>query len=326
MSQGNLGALSGLSMLDLFRREVEAQSIVLTGGLLELERGGDAADRLDELMRAAHSLKGAARLVGRTTAVRIAHAMEECLVAVQREHHHPSVPLIDALLAGMDLLNRDAQVSDEALAGWEAAQQPSLDAVLASLSLASAFSEPVQAPTPSDPREGARPLAVASDRAVRVTTDNLNRLMGLAGEALMTSRWLDAFAADMLRLKRLQHRLNQGLERLRDLLPATSLDDRAAGLLMDVRERAADCQRSVAERVADLDVFDRRVDGLATRLYHTVLDCRMRPFSDGTQGLRRMARDVCRELGKSVTLEITVSRRPLTGTSWTNSKRRSTTS
>jgi two-component system sensor histidine kinase and response regulator WspE len=335
MSQMDLGALRGLSMLDLFRQEVDTQSTLLTGGLLELERGGDATDRLEELMRVAHSLKGAARLVGRATAVRIAHAMEECLVAVQRVHHHPSALLIDALLAGMDLLNRDTQVSDEGLAVWEAEQQPTIDAVLASLSLlATALSEPVQAPvasaaapdvataaalpsvgastpTPPDPREGPRPLAVASDRAVRVTTDNLNRLMGLAGEALMTSRWLDAFAADMLRLKRLQRQLNQGLERLRDWLPATSLDDRAAGLLIDVRERAADCQRSVAERVADLDVFDRRVDGLATRLYHTVLDCRMRPFSDGTHGLRRMARDVARELGKSVTLEITGETTPV---------------
>ena len=35
-------------------------------------------------MRAAHSLKGAARIVGLDAAVRVAHAMEDCLVAAQK--------------------------------------------------------------------------------------------------------------------------------------------------------------------------------------------------------------------------------------------------
>ena len=36
-------------------------------------------------MRAAHSLKGAARIVGLDAAVRVAHAMEDCFVARSRE-------------------------------------------------------------------------------------------------------------------------------------------------------------------------------------------------------------------------------------------------
>ena len=35
-------------------------------------------------MRAAHSLKGAARIVGLTVGVRVAHAMEDCFVAAQQ--------------------------------------------------------------------------------------------------------------------------------------------------------------------------------------------------------------------------------------------------
>ena len=42
-----------------------------------------------------------------------------------------------------------------------------------------------------------------------------------------------------------------------------------------------------------------------SRLYHEVLDCRMRLFTDGIQGFRRMARDVAQSLGKQVQLEIT---------------------
>ena len=71
-------------MLDLFREEAETQAQVLTTGLLALERHDAVADQLEACMRAAHSLKGAARIVGLTVGVRVAHAMEDCFVAAQQ--------------------------------------------------------------------------------------------------------------------------------------------------------------------------------------------------------------------------------------------------
>ena len=70
-------------MLDLFRMEAESQTQVLTAGLLALERDPAAADQLEACMRAAHSLKGAARIVGLEAGVSVAHAMEDCFVAAQ---------------------------------------------------------------------------------------------------------------------------------------------------------------------------------------------------------------------------------------------------
>ena len=52
------------SLLELFSLEAEAQTQVLNAGLLALERNPTQADQLEACMRAAHSLKGAARLVG----------------------------------------------------------------------------------------------------------------------------------------------------------------------------------------------------------------------------------------------------------------------
>src|SRR5580692_2181458 len=134
MNQMDQADLGDLSMLELFRMEVEVQSTVLTDCLLELEHDIDTAPRLQELMRAAHSLKGAARIVGRNAAVRIAHAMEDCFVAVQKKERILSVEFIDTLLRGVDLLNRIAQVPDEALKAWEAEQKDAVEAWVASLS------------------------------------------------------------------------------------------------------------------------------------------------------------------------------------------------
>ena len=52
------------SLLELFSLEAEAQTQVLSAGLLALERNPTQADQLEACMRAAHSLKGAARIVG----------------------------------------------------------------------------------------------------------------------------------------------------------------------------------------------------------------------------------------------------------------------
>ncbi|MQT34040.1 Hpt domain-containing protein, partial [Pseudomonas helleri] len=96
------------SLLELFSLEAEAQTQVLNEGLLALERNPTQADQLEACMRAAHSLKGAARIVGVDAGVSVAHVMEDCLVSAQegRLRLHPEH--IDALLQGTDLLMRIA--------------------------------------------------------------------------------------------------------------------------------------------------------------------------------------------------------------------------
>ncbi len=63
--------LSGFSLIELFRAEAESQTQTLSAGLLSLERGDASAATLESLMRAAHSIKGAARIVGLDAAVSV---------------------------------------------------------------------------------------------------------------------------------------------------------------------------------------------------------------------------------------------------------------
>ncbi len=92
----NLGAFS---MWDLFRGEVESQMRVFTDGLLALESGGSAKEHLASTMRAAHSIKGAARIVHLDVAVTLAHSMEDCLVAAQEGALTLDPAAIDVLLS-----------------------------------------------------------------------------------------------------------------------------------------------------------------------------------------------------------------------------------
>ena len=92
------------SLLELFKLEAEAQAQVLNSGLLVLERDPRHAGSLESCMRAAHSLKGAARIVGLDAGVKVAHVMEDCLVEAQEGRLLLSPEHIDALLQGADIL------------------------------------------------------------------------------------------------------------------------------------------------------------------------------------------------------------------------------
>ena len=91
-------------MVELFRVEAENQTAAMTSGLLELEREPDGVRHLEALMRAAHSLKGAARIINLEVAVNLAHAMEDCFVAAQHGKIKLRKSEIDVLFRAIDLL------------------------------------------------------------------------------------------------------------------------------------------------------------------------------------------------------------------------------
>jgi two-component system sensor histidine kinase and response regulator WspE len=146
--------------------------------------------------------------------------------------------------------------------------------------------------------------AEAHERFLRVTPESLNRLLGLAGESLVESRWLQPFSHSLLRLKRQHYELSSALQQLREALSGEVLSERAQDVLASAETRALECRRFLSERVAELETFDRRVGRLAHGMYEETLACRMRPFSDGTRAYPRLVRDLGRILQKQVRLEV----------------------
>jgi len=217
--------LSNFSMFDLFRVEVENQAQVLTAGLLALERNPVAADQLEATMRAAHSLKGAARIVGLDAGVSVAHAMEDCLVAAQQGRLTLDQARIDLLLRGVDLLTRISQTPEIEAAKWTVEKKAEIDGFIDALAdgpdEAGTSLEPPRDEANADAADVSAPVATAdggetSDRVLRVTAANLNHLLGLASESLVESRWLKPFAESLLRLKRMHYDLGRSLDGLRE--------------------------------------------------------------------------------------------------------------
>ena len=125
--------LSGFSLMDLFRSEAEGQVATLSEGLIGLEETANPATAIEPLMRAAHSLKGAARIVGLDPAVRIAHSLEDAFVAAQAGEFKILPPHIDIMLVAVDLLAQIAQLDEGGVPAWEEVHEPRLVAAVAAL-------------------------------------------------------------------------------------------------------------------------------------------------------------------------------------------------
>ena len=333
MNQSMPDDVGHLPMLELFRVEAENQTAILTSGLLELERGAAAPQQLEMLMRAAHSLKGAARIVNLQTAVSLAHAMEDCFELAQQGKLEIRQRETDLLFRGIDLLAQISKHTEESIAGWEAdhaeelreffatlasfipareAQAPELAQEVAPGSAANndwpQDSSFPAATVPAPPEAYAQAIARRGhedpERVVRLTAENLNRLLGLAGEALVESRWLHPFANSLQRLQRNQTELADKLDDLRERLRQERLSEAAEYQFNELGRKAAECQQILTGRIQELDAFDRRSAFLSQRMYLEVLRTRMRPFNDGVRRFPRMVRDLARALDKELRLEI----------------------
>jgi two-component system sensor histidine kinase and response regulator WspE len=311
------------SLLELFSLEAEAQTQVLSAGLLALERDPTLADQLESCMRAAHSLKGAARIVGVDAGVNVAHVMEDCLVSAQEGRLLLRPEHIDALLQGTDLLMRIATPGNNPEAAdieaYEALMARLLDPaapliapaapVMAELQLEAPASKveapvPVVEPTPTAVPRKTKRTTENGERVLRVTAERLNSLLDLSSKSLVETQRLKPHLATMQRLKRMQSNSLRALESLNVHLKDHALSLEAQEVLEDARRLLAQSQQLLMEKNAELDEFAWHASQRAQVLYDTALACRMRPFADVLTGQVRMVRDLGRDLGKQVRLEI----------------------
>ncbi|MCC3425480.1 MAG: hybrid sensor histidine kinase/response regulator [Microcoleus sp. PH2017_01_SCD_O_A] len=355
-----------LSMLALFAGEVEAQSILLNQTLLSLKNNPNEYLDLDSLVKSAHLIKGAGRIVQFHEVVKLAKAIEDTFVALQKHKSSLNPSQIDTLLAGVNFLVNMQEIPVLKIEAWLAEKEAEIDNIVADISkilellttkqsatTAAVVSQksaeatsPQTTPTPQPkPQDNAsqrtknsgqispvanstavaveqRPTKIVSakpapsnlrenaqkpktaDRVVRVNAENLNRIMGLAGESLVEAKWLQPFADSLLKLRKNQGQLYNLLEKLQESLSDSVLDQRSEDYLGSARKKANDCRHILSDRLNELELFARRSANLSDRLYREVIASNMRPFADGVSAFGRMLRDLARQLGKQVKFEV----------------------
>ena len=248
----------------MFAEEAEGRLATLSELLLELERNGDDRELLSSVFREAHTLKGAAAVVGLADVQRVAHAMEEVLEGLRRGDGVAAPALVDALLAAVDGMR---EMVPAVLAGDDRGDHA--DRLVAALHTPPPDPDeapPTPAPAPPSkpppsptPGPAARPTTPAPPRrreTIRLPVERLDELVRLVGEASAAARRVGRLVTDQL-----------GVD--------------PAG-------------------VPELHELTRLLDGLQER----TLRARMVPFGTIAEPLRRAARDLARSLGKAVELEL----------------------
>lgn len=348
--------LGSLSLMELFQIETEEQTRVLSDGLLTLEAAANDPANLERLMRASHSLKGAARIVDLPAGVQIAHAMEDVFVAAQKNLVAIHANGIDQLFAGIDFLSRLSRLTEteargSAIQDEATALASRISAILSGNDLPSSQprpAPPVQnippntpqarepaptSPTPPhaspDPHPGlaAPPPSYAgvsgsgtktdtkegpsgSDLMLRISSDTMNTILGLASELKVSCRRMPAFHQEFLKLKHLQDDLYRTLSTHREQLEFGDQQTRRHNLQQQ-SVRLNQCRTMLTDILSRIDEYGRHTTGLTQRLHQTVLKSKMVPFDVGIHGLGRLVRDLGRELGKKIDFTLTGADTPV---------------
>lgn len=331
---------SDASMRAFFRSEVEAHAAMIGKLFDALQNGADPLEKLDGMFHALQAIKGGAQIVAIQDAVTFADAIGGYLQSMRKRQQTPPAAHVAVLSEGLDGLREIARASeanhtlspaakekmDRILRQFEEFSQEATDTSAPSQQTTStvyheeeavpgstapaadedaedAASE-VQMYAPPSESKAESKKGESKDRTVRVTAAKIERLMGLAGEVVVSARWLPSYSESLLTLKKTHRELFAVLEKLRELTRHEHQSEAVRNLVLSAREKAKDANATLAARLNQLEMYNSTSATLSDRLYHEVIGIRMRPFSDGIRGFPRMVRDLARELGKKVQLDI----------------------
>lgn len=281
-------------LLEIFREECDEHIQKLNDGLLALERQPKGAP-IDEILRSAHSLKGASRMMGFKNLETLAHYLEALLTQLHRGEKEATRAMIDALY-------RDIDAIAQGLAALKDGQDPpAIDALLGELRVAAGeIAAPAPAESEATPETRERSSAPggqtpagrdgAALATIRVQTERLDHLVNQTGELLVAK----IEALDNLR--QIEGALDS-LEEWRRRLGRDAQDNSSLGPI----ERVGDELSGVLQRLAD---NTRRLELLVDEIHEGVRDLRLLPLSTILEPFSRMVRDLSHDLAKEVELTL----------------------
>jgi chemosensory pili system protein ChpA (sensor histidine kinase/response regulator) len=324
-------------LFPIFEEEAVELMPQLGGALRQWAARPDNRGARDEVLRALHTLKGSARLAGALRLGEMTHRLESEIEylgsdKVNAADIEPLLHRFDGMQARFDALRAAGEQPQPV-----AAVQPAPAAVAAP---PAAMPSPEQAPAVPAARAAlAKPVATllapqrtASNQAVRVRSQLLDRLVNQAGEVMITRSRLEN---ELGQLRSSLNDLTGNLDRLRAQLRDIELQaesqmqsrlaqakDSAAGfdpLEFDRFTRVQELTRMMAESVNDVATVQRNLqrtveateDDLIAQARQTrelqrdLLRTRMVEFEGISDRLYRVVRLASKETGKQVKLDIT---------------------
>ncbi|MFO1077776.1 MAG: chemotaxis protein CheA [Planctomycetota bacterium] len=291
--------------------------------LLELADGDGtwAADKVNELFRSAHSLKGLSACFGFERSNAVTHELEGLLVLVRDGKRVPDTRVVRALFDAIDLVQH--LTSEIAATGHEHAE---VQLVIDHLKVAAtaAPEDPAVGGAASPQQARARTAAAAGGEAagkeanetVRVRMDRLDRMVNLTGELVITRSRFRLVAQKLRSMHRLCEMAAAVTELGHDLAAIDRVDfaatpaDELRAMCARVRAEADQLAQGFAEVVQasrslrELETAANDLDTVVGSIHEAVLQLRMVPLDTVFRRLQRTVRDTAEAVGKQVDLEM----------------------
>ena len=269
-----------------FRPEARNLLDQFAQGILELEKGGGGGGAVQRLLRLAHTLKGAARVVRQSSIAERAHAIEDALAPFRESAAEIAREDIDAILAHLDEIGSQlvTLVPDQAAEIPEGGRYPApppQDGVTAS----------ANASGPDPARDAQRVLRADladADAVLEGVAEAQARLGAFRNSAVSIEQL--GHLADLLRAQLIAKGANDGSR------PAGSSPNRSAALAEELRRTIAALTEEFTSSLTHLDRELRQLRDAAEGL-------KLIPVDSVLMALKRIARDAARALGKQVTFE-----------------------
>ncbi len=295
-------------LFEIFKEDAKGHLATLSGNIIQLEKTPNDAFLLEESMRAAHSIKGAARIIELHEIVQISHLMEDILLSIQGGSHSLSPQTIDNLLAGCDLLEELTKINISQLENWfsqNSSQIRNIEDLLASSTADKIKNTATGEDIPATHHlEARKSYPTAQDRTIRVSAKNMNRLMGLAGEAIVEAEWLPLLMKKTLRIKNKQDEIWAEINNIHKHLIEMGIPAYLEDSFAYLNHRIKYCQEFIGSYISEIDDHARNSTNISHRLQHEIITNQMQPFSEGIKGLPRLIRDMSRQQNKQINLVI----------------------
>jgi len=230
-------------MRDLFKVESEEHLQRLNDGLLKLEKSPADAGTLEEVFREAHSLKGAARMLGLNQIESLSHRLEDVFGSARKGETILTPKTIDALCKDLDNIKK---LVAEAIGGEPVIEKP-------------------PEPDPAEPAARETKIEEFRIETVRVETRKLDRLMTEIGELkVLLNQLRNATGEDISKLDLVADALDDGIRSIR-LLPLSTIFSLFPRMARDLaRERSKEVELTIegGETAADKRIIEELKDPL----------------------------------------------------------------
>ncbi len=329
-------------LLNIFWGEVGDYLQTLNSTLLQIEAGTpqDESDVLREMNRVAHSMKGAARAVGINVIETIAYYMEEIFESALNKRLKLNPTIADLLYDGLDLIQNvvngvenDTEILATTLTRMEqtvvgvakpakkksseqAIVMPAAQEVNPVVTPAKSTSTLSRVTLTGDGGDSGTLQLRTAEETVRVPVSRLDRLMGAASELLVVRMHSEAHLREFQRLQKLNQRWQREWRAIRTAYirlarrlqnePDTTPDEVVTLFkFLETNQRyLTETNRHLGQLARELAQYNAQFSLLSEQLQQDISGMRLVPFETLIGGSQRLVRDLARDTGKEVHLDV----------------------